>query len=184
MGNFCSNCGNKLNEGANFCNHCGSKVTLEESDSGNSILNKTAECFGNAQMSNNNPFQNISSINKSSNNTEIIDSLYSIYFNDIKKIIAKFGRIKENQITLGSSFSELGVDSIVYVEICLAIKDCLGVYILEGDYYFKTVKGCVDYVYRRKTGQQIDFSNDEDQPSTVSIKAAIIGGIISGFKNS
>ena len=47
MGNFCSNCGNQLREGANFCNKCGNQINI------NPIAN-----FPSPQFTNPNQFQN------------------------------------------------------------------------------------------------------------------------------
>lgn len=47
MGNFCSNCGNQLREGANFCNKCGNQVNV------NPVAN-----FPSHQLTNSNQFQN------------------------------------------------------------------------------------------------------------------------------
>ena len=50
---FCSNCGNRLREGAKFCNKCGSKVNTDD------ILdnNQATDSYSAPQPSNNNQFQ-------------------------------------------------------------------------------------------------------------------------------
>ena len=191
MGLFCSNCGNQLREGAKFCNKCGSKVNTDETSNNIQNTNQKTNPFSNSQISSFNPFQNNSADNFTLNNKEnhpfdkLNEETYNNIFKELKKIIAKYCNTNENNITLETTFRELGISETTYVQICLDVDEKYGFYILNYEpNRLKKVKGFVELIFRSITNKTYDDNLNDlfDEPNTVSVSSALLGGSAHGFK--
>ncbi|MDO6354036.1 acyl carrier protein [Caloramator sp. CAR-1] len=69
-------------------------------------------------------------------------------FERLRNIISENMGIEKEEITLETSFEDLGLDSLDLVELVMNVEDEFGIEIEEGK-NFNTVKDVVDYIEER-----------------------------------
>ncbi len=72
-----------------------------------------------------------------------------MYFNEIAKAISERTGCDVSDVTPGSTFSELGIDSLDTVELVMSLEDVLG-FEIELDRPIATVKDLDDFLQTRR----------------------------------
>jgi acyl carrier protein len=69
-------------------------------------------------------------------------------FERLREIISENMGMEKEEISLETSFEDLGLDSLDLVELVMNVEDAFGIEIEEGQ-NFNTVKDVVDYIQER-----------------------------------